>query len=127
MESNFSTVDANNSYPKRLIKYTINCLLYLGSIIPVELYFTNQADSPNLKIRKYKNGVYSEISSATKTHITVGGVPTVKVIYNITDGGDLYEGGEANGEIVDPVSLTPTTPTQVTREGSANTTKKEKI
>jgi sugar lactone lactonase YvrE len=103
-ESTLSTQDTTYSYPKGLIKYTTNCL-EPGSTIPIELYFSNQTDSPNLKVRKYKNGTYSDLPEATKTQITLGGLPTVKVTYNITDGGELDEDGLANGEIVDPIGL----------------------
>jgi streptogramin lyase len=127
-ESTLSAQDSTYSYPKGLIKYIIECLTP-GTTTNVTLYFSNQTDSPNLKVRKYKNGTYSDLPGATKTQITLGGLPTVKVTYDITDGGELDEDGLANGEIVDPVGLAlldtpvpPVTPTNpATGNGGTNT------
>jgi streptogramin lyase len=112
-ESSLSTQDAIYTYPKGLINYTVDCI-QSGSTITVDLYFSNQTDSPNLKVRKFKNGVYGDVSNAVKTQLALNGIPTVKVTYDITDGGELDEDGLVNGKIVDPVGLalldTPVTP-----------------
>jgi hypothetical protein len=124
-ESTLSTKDLVYGYPKGLIDYNINCL-QPGATITVELYFSNQTDSPNLKVRKFKNGVYSDVPNAVKTQLTLNGTSTVKVTYDITDGGELDEDNLANGTIVDPIGLalldTPIISPVVTPTNGGNST-----
>jgi Bacterial Ig-like domain len=122
-ESILSASDTIYKYPKGLIDFKINCSLPgVGSL--VDLYFTNQTDSTNLKVRKFINGIYSDVENATKTQTTINGIPTVKVSYSILDGGQLDQDGSVNGEIIDPIGLalldTPITQSN-TLNGTNNT------
>jgi len=56
-------------------------------------------------VRKFVKGSYLTIIGATITPATIGGVPTLVVSYQVTDGGALDEDGLANGIIVDPAGL----------------------
>jgi hypothetical protein len=103
-EATLSRSDSDYLYPKGLVNFKSNCIDSEG-IQGVTIYFSNQADSPNLKVRKFKNGVYSDIPGVVKTQVTLDGLPTLKVSYTIIDGGELDEDGVVNGEISDPVGL----------------------
>jgi sugar lactone lactonase YvrE len=114
VESTLSNLDNQYKYPNGLIDFTINCRA-IGGSVGVALFFFNQTDSPDLKVRKFINGSYSDLTEATKTQLTISITPTIKVSYDIIDGGSLDSDGVANGVITDPVGLalldTPILPT----------------
>lgn len=61
----------------------------------------------NLTLRKYNPNThaYSTVSGAAIQQTTIDGQTVTKVVYQITDGGNLDIDGAANGTIVDPVGL----------------------
>ncbi len=100
-----SNADGNFQYPLGLLNFTLECGTP-GATITVEAYHFDTNES-NLVLRKY-NSVskkYWTIQDAVIEKLNIGGVPTIKAVYKITDGGDLDLDGEANGTIVDPVGL----------------------
>jgi YVTN family beta-propeller protein len=106
-ESTLTNLDALYSYPNGLIDYKLLCATR-GDTTLVNLYFFNQSYSPELKVRKFKNGEYSFVSNESIKNldqVSIGNINTVKLTYIITDGGELDQDSLANGQIIDPIGL----------------------
>jgi hypothetical protein len=106
--SQLATQDSGKDYPLGLVSFTATTTT--GATIPVELYFATPTKANAFTARKYNtaNQTYGDIPGATLTDVTIGGQHSVKLTYNITDGGILDQDGVANGTILDPVGLATT-------------------
>jgi hypothetical protein len=119
--------DDNYSYPLGLLNFTLTGCTVGGSET-VTQYFYGTYPS-NVVLRKYNSTthIYTTITDAVITPMTIGGESVLRVTYTVTDGGALDEDGVANGTIVDPAGIavlgtttTSTTPT-TTSTGAPNT------
>lgn len=99
-----TAADSTYSYPAGLMAFSINCSTP-GSTSTVTQYYFGSYDASKMVARKYDSvtHVYTTVSGAVITNVTVGGGPALKIVYQITDGSTLDEDGTANGVIVDPV------------------------
>jgi len=104
-ESSNSQTDPDYSYPAGLLHFTAT-LSEAGSTITVTQYFYG-VDQATYVLRKYNSitNVYSTVSGATLSTVTVGGKTAIKAVYQVTDGSSLDEDGLVNGSITDPVGL----------------------
>lgn len=98
--------DSGFSYPLGLIDFTA-VGLEEGGTIPIQLYFHTDEPAENFIPRKYSdaNQTYKNLAVYTLESIPLASNTALRLSYNITDGGDLDDDGEANGTIVDPVGL----------------------
>jgi hypothetical protein len=106
-EPSVSTQDDDNyQYPFGFINFTLTgCSV--GSTHTITKHYFGDYDPAKLVLRKYNptKQTYTTISTATITAVTIGGQKAVKVVYQVTDGGELDQDGTANGTIVDPAGI----------------------
>ena len=89
-----------NFLPNSLVRFVIT-----GSEAEVELfYYTDETEVVPLKVYP-DTGEISSIPGVRVENLTIDGRSVVKVVYTVTDGGELDIDGEVNGTIVDPVGL----------------------
>lgn len=114
-DSNFNVQNGGESsgdkdvafdYPAGLVSFVGLGCGSPGVSVSVTLYHYGDLNGASLVARKWSgDNVYSTISNATVANTTIGGSTAVSTTYQILDGGELDQDGEANGEIVDPVGL----------------------
>jgi len=92
--------DTGYEYPMGLLDFTASCGTP-GYTATITQYFFNPP-TESFILRKYAGSSYQTVSGAAMTSVTVGGVPALRVSYQVTDGGPLDDDGLANGVIVDP-------------------------
>ncbi len=102
-ESANAAADGSYSYPAGLMNFTLTCGAP-GSTATVTQYYYGNFDLANLVMRKYNavTHTYQNVPGAAISLTTIGGLPAIKAVYQITDGGPLDQDGVANGTIVDP-------------------------
>lgn len=102
-ESTNSSADNAFNYPVGLMHFVIECST--GQTATITQYHYGNYDSALMVARKFNSvtGQYSTITEAQLSNITIAGNAVLKVVHEVTDGGDLDEDGVANGIIVDPV------------------------
>ncbi len=100
-ESN-SVKDAGYDYPTGLMNFTLECTV--GATATITQYFYGDFDASDFIARKYNpdTNSYTTIPGAALSNVTIGGESALKIVYSVTDGGDLDQDGIANGTIVDP-------------------------
>lgn len=100
--------DGGFSYPLGLVNFTITGLA-TGADVPVEVLFHGADDqaAADLVARKFKTSASSvfTIDEAAITEDTIDNHKVLKASYTITDGGDLDNDGQANGQVTDPLGL----------------------
>ena len=98
-----SNKDSGYDYPVGLMNFTLDCG-DSGYTATVTQYFYGTFDASKLIARKYNpsTNTYTAIPGAVLTNVTIGGLPALKIVYQITDGSSLDQDGTANGTIVDP-------------------------
>lgn len=101
-ESANTTQDTAYSYPGGLLNFQVNCGSSGATAVVTQYYYG--VDATDLIARKYNesNQSYTTIADAVISAVTIDGHSAAKVVYNVTDGGELDADGEANGIIVDP-------------------------
>jgi hypothetical protein len=101
-ESTNVAADAGFDYPAGLMYYTLNCDTP-GFTAQINQYYF-QLDASSFVARKYdsNNHSYQAIPGVTQTQVTIDGINTAKVTYQVKDGGSLDEDSTENGTIVDP-------------------------
>lgn len=92
--------DTGYTYPLGLLDFTADCGTP-GHTTTITQYFYDPP-AGTFVLRKFVNGGYQTVSSATITKTTIGGQPVLVISYQVTDGGVLDDDGSANGVIVDP-------------------------
>jgi hypothetical protein len=112
-QNNVSSADSTYTYPLGFLSYTLNCT-NLGGQANVKIYYLGKTDSPDYKVRKLNNGVYSEVTSATKNQVNLFGTQAIEISLSATDGAQLDNDNLTNRQIVDPIGLAlpSTNPTQ---------------
>lgn len=105
-EESKPSVDETFSYPNGLLGFSADCGTP-GVSVTVQQWFFNAGSASGFVARKYTayNDVYQTLDGAAVTDATVGGVPAVKLMFSLTDGGQLDNDQEANGIIIDPAGL----------------------
>lgn len=100
-----TTSDAGFTYPAGLTNFTLNCG-NPGDSATVTLYYYG-VDSTGMTLRKYNEltNEYKTVSGAVLSSVIIGGQQATKVVYDVTDGGELDQDGIANAVIVDPAGL----------------------
>lgn len=95
--------DADYTYPVGLMDFAIICT-DPGKTATVTQYFYGTYNTSNMVVRKYNSvdGTYRTIENAEVSLATIGGQSALKIVYQITDGGDLDEDGLPDGTITDP-------------------------
>ena len=100
-ETGGSLADIAYDYPAGLTAFHLNCDTHGATATVAVYYYGNIGSISNLVQRKWSNS-YTTIPGAVFSTVTIGGQNVIKVVYQITDGGELDEDGVANGVIVDP-------------------------
>ncbi len=102
MEEPNDYLDSGFEYPAGLMDFTLHCAV--GGTATVTQYYYGDLSADQIVPRKYNSTthVYTTIPNAVVTDVMIGGENAIKVVYEITDGGDLDQDGTANGAIVDP-------------------------
>ena len=103
-KSSLSASDGDYTYPVGLMNFELICGTP-GVTVTVTQYYFGDIDASKLVARKYSNinNTYSTIVGAVITNEIIDNQKLIKIVYQITDGGNLDEDGTANGTIVDPV------------------------
>ncbi len=98
--------DDNYQYPLGLLGFTLSGC-NVGGSETITQYYYGDYDASKVTLRKYNptTHVYTTITNATITNVTIGGQKAVKVVYTVVDGGALDLDGVANGTIVDPAGI----------------------
>lgn len=100
-ESDNSEQDSAFEYPVGLIDFEISC--DVGETATITQYFYGDYNSSLMILRKFKESIYSTVSEAVLTNETIADLPVLKIVYQITDGGELDDDNLENGIILDPV------------------------
>lgn len=97
--------DSGYNYSQGLMNFTLDCGTP-GYITAVTKYYYGVSED-DFTARKYNpdTGAFFSIDSAEIDEIDILGQTALRVVYEITDGGELDIDGEENGIIVDPVGL----------------------
>lgn len=105
-EAQLDTQDDAYDYTSHLVGFTMTGC-EVGGTTTMRLIFTGDFDPDTTVVRKYDEQTqeFATIEGATKTATTLDDLPALEITYEITDGGELDQDGEANGTIVDPVGL----------------------
>lgn len=100
-----SVSDGGYTYPAGLANFSLGCGTP-GKTATITLYFYGVSPA-NMVLRKYNSttGTYKSVTGAVLSDVTIGGQQATKVVYSVTDGGELDADGSANGAIVDPAGL----------------------
>lgn len=95
--------DSEYAYPLGLLDFTTNCGTPGYTATIKQIYY----DPPegNFILRKFANGSYTTVDSATIERTTLNGHDVIIATYEVTDGGSLDADGVADGVIVDPAGL----------------------
>lgn len=101
-EAGGASNDAAYNYPAGLAAFHANCQTS-GETATMTMYFYGTFDPANFILRKWQDDVYKTLPGAVFSNVTIGGQAALKVVYQITDGGEFDNDGAANGVIVDPV------------------------
>lgn len=101
-EASGDSNDVAYSYPAGLAGFSANCQTS-GQTATMTMYFYGTFDPAGLVLRKWQNNIYKTLPGAVFSNVTIGGEAALKVVYEITDGGEFDNDGAANGVIVDPV------------------------
>ena len=90
--------DITYDYPAGLIGFTTFCAP--GATATITEYFYGNFDASKLLMRNWDGvNIYTTIPGAILSNIIIAGQPVLKVVYQITDGGPLYNYQPANGVI----------------------------
>lgn len=100
-EPDGESADANYDYPMGLTAFYALCG-GPGQIGSFEQYFYGVEASSNYVFRKWVDDVYSTMGGAAFEIAQIDGQSVLKVSYQIEDGGENDEDGEANAYIRDP-------------------------
>lgn len=105
-ESSNTVADGVYSYPLGLMDFSITCASP-GDTATITQYYYGNYDPSHMVMRKYNSvtNTYSTIQNATITNVSIGNQAALKVVYDVTDGGELDEDGLINGTIVDPAGI----------------------
>ena len=126
-ESSLGTQDANYNYPIGIVDFSITCDSS-GETAEVTLYsFTSDVSASDIIPRKYNRntGEYIDIIDAEVSQVSIDGQIAIKIVYDVTDGGELDEDGSSNGVIVDPIGLAQSVPTgSISSGGSSSRSQK---
>lgn len=93
--------DSAYSYPVGLAGFHAICG-EAGETATMTMYFYGSFNPTGMVLRKWDE-TYKTLPGAVFSNVTIGGQAALKVVYQITDGGEFDKDGEANGVIVDPV------------------------
>lgn len=97
-----STDDPGFAYPAGLMNFTLDCGT-LGFTTTVKQYYYGSYDPALIVARKLRaDNSYMTIVGATAENVTIGGQQVLTLAFQITDGSELDNDGDANGTIVDP-------------------------
>lgn len=98
--------DPAYEYPAGLLNFTLDCGTP-GYTTTVTQYYYGGLDAAHMTARKYNptTHAYVTIPSSSIVSVEVYDNNVAKMVYEITDGGDLDMDGEVNGIIVDPAGL----------------------
>lgn len=94
--------DEHFDYPAGLVSF-VGRDCGVGANVDVSVYFYDEK-AESLVVRKHTADGYMAVP-ATLSDNTIDGHDVVKARYQITDGGELDDDGELDGNIVDPVGL----------------------
>jgi hypothetical protein len=125
-EPQLEVQDQIYNYTSHLVGFTMNNC-EVGGTTTMRLLFTGTFDPETTVVRKYDSQTqqFTTIENAVMTVDTFNDLPALDVRYEITDGGELDQDGEANGTIVDPVGLASlasaqTSAAELAASGSSN-------
>lgn len=106
-ENTLGVADANYDYPLGVVDFTVTCNDPGDSATVTVFCFCDDIAIEDLIARKYdpNTGEYTTIDSAVLSQVTIGGEVAKKMVYTVTDGGELDDDGLANGIISDPVGF----------------------
>lgn len=93
--------DPDYNYPGGLTSFRILCP-HDGDTATIMQYYYGIEGNENFTVRKWNGNAYVEIPGAMPLGQPIGGQLAFLVEYQITDGGQYDDDGEANGIIVDP-------------------------
>lgn len=94
--------DPGFAYPVGLMDFTLDCGTP-GFTTTVKQYYYGSYDSALVVARKLRaDNSYVTIAGATAENVTIGGQQVLTLTFQITDGSELDNDGDANGTIVDP-------------------------
>lgn len=105
-ESELGEEDSVYTYPVGFLNFTlIGC--EPGGTATVTQYYYGDFDLDDMILRKYNSSddSYDTVDDVSFKLVTIGGESAMRVRYDITDGEELDQDGEANGTIVDPVGV----------------------
>lgn len=94
------TRDNRYEYPVGLLDFTADC--GTGGYTTTVTHYYYDAPQGDFSLRKYMNGSFQTIASASISRQVIDGVPVLVASYPVTDGGELDADGMVNGVIVDP-------------------------
>lgn len=105
-EPQLETQDSFYDYASYLVGFTMTGC-EVGGTTTMRLIFTGEFDPDEVTLRKYNSVTrrFTTVTGAEFSSTSLNDLPAIEVAYEITDGGELDQDGEANGEIVDPVGL----------------------
>lgn len=120
-EPQLEVQDGAYDYASHLVGFTMTGC-DVGGTTTMRLLFTGNFDINNVVLRKYNSVTksFKTIENAVITETTLNDLPAIDVRYQITDGGELDQDGQANGTIVDPVGLGSTVSAGVLAETGSN-------
>ncbi len=98
--------DPSFNYPFGIMNFTLTCEGDNEGPVTATItqYFYGTFDASTVTARKYNptTHTYTTIPGAVITNVTIGGLPALKIVYEVTDGSLLDQDGLVNGTIVDP-------------------------
>ncbi len=98
--------DDDYNYPFGLLDFTLTGC-GTGATETITQYYYGTYNPSDIVVRKYDSvsHTYTVVPGAAVTQVTIGGQSAIKVVYSVTDGGDLDADGVANGTIIDPAGI----------------------
>lgn len=97
-----TTQDVAFEYSVGLMSFILDC--DVAETATIAQYYYGDYDASLFTARKYNSeeDSFSTITGANLTNTVIHGQNVMRVVYQVTDGGELDEDGEENGIIVDP-------------------------
>jgi hypothetical protein len=118
-ESQLEVQDEAYDYTSHFVGFTLTGC-DVGGTTTMRFIFTGSFDPASTIVRKYNSITheFATVENAVVSATTLNDLPALDVRYEITDGGELDQDGEANGIIVDPVGLAGITAANGTTDDS---------